>query len=161
VVPRGGHPSSEGVPNRPDGRRPDSSPKGITVAGQCRIRTGLRSCVLLREGTAESPETRISSKRHINPPKVTSLASERSPGRAKRGRCPTQWLAAERSEVVASPVPDTADSSSLCREYTPLMRIRLTRLLGAAILIAIGVLALRRAGSAETPVAPGSWEPAE
>jgi len=41
------------------------------------------------------------------------------------------------------------------------MRIRLTRLLGAAVLIAIGVLALRRAGSAGTPVAPGSWEPAE
>ncbi|MEE8497964.1 MAG: hypothetical protein V3S62_05475 [Acidimicrobiia bacterium] len=41
------------------------------------------------------------------------------------------------------------------------MRSRMTRLLGAAILIAIGLLALRRAGSAETPVAPGSWEPAE
>jgi hypothetical protein len=88
VVPRGGHPSSEGVPNRPDGRRPDSSPKGITVAGQCRIRTGLRSCVLLREGTAESPETRISSNDQSSAHEATPLASERSPGRAKRGRLP-------------------------------------------------------------------------
>ena len=55
MVPRGGHPSSEGEPNRPDGRRPDSSPKGITVAGQCRIPTGLRSCVLAIEKPPRRP----------------------------------------------------------------------------------------------------------
>ena len=37
----------------------------------------------------------------------------------------------------------------------------MTRLFGAAILIAVGLFALRRAGSTETPVATGSWEPAE
>ena len=61
MVRRGGHPSSEGVPNRLDGRRPDSSPKGFTVAGQRRIQTGLRSCVLTERGTAESPGTRFPS----------------------------------------------------------------------------------------------------
>jgi len=38
-----------------DGRRPDSSPKGFTVAGQRRIRTGLRSCVLKSHRATRDP----------------------------------------------------------------------------------------------------------
>lgn len=41
------------------------------------------------------------------------------------------------------------------------MRTRITRLLGAAFLIALGLLALRRSDPARVPVPPGTWEPAD
>jgi hypothetical protein len=51
VVPQGGHPSSEGVHSDPMAGGPTcQAPRrgaGITVAGQCRILTGLRSCAPL------------------------------------------------------------------------------------------------------------------
>ncbi len=65
---------------------------------------------------------------------------------------PSRPGAASRTrESVASPHPG--------RIYTRRMRIRITRLLGAALLIALGVLALRRSTPAEVPVAPGTWDP--
>jgi len=37
----------------------------------------------------------------------------------------------------------------------------MTRLLSAALLVAVGVLLFRRTSSSEVPVVPGSWTPAD
>lgn len=44
---------------------------------------------------------------------------------------------------------------------SPFMRIRLTPLLGAIVVAAIGLLALRRDSHKEVPVQPGTWHPAD
>jgi len=114
--------------NRPAGRRPDSSPKGFTVAGQCRICTGLRSCVL----------------------------NEKPPSRS--GPNPETWPAYLLGFSGAQSTPSGPNSEAL---YTPSMRSRMARLLSAALVIAVGLIALRRSGSSEVPVSPGSWDPAD
>ena len=41
------------------------------------------------------------------------------------------------------------------------MTSRTTRLVSAAVVLLMGLFALRRAANSEVPVAPGTWDPVE
>jgi hypothetical protein len=41
------------------------------------------------------------------------------------------------------------------------MQIRISRVLSALVVAAVGFMALRRTDRRDVPVAPGSWEPAD
>ena len=46
--------------------------------------------------------------------------------------------------------------------HSPVMDTRITRIVSAAVVLLVGILALKRAAAdSEVPVAPGTWNPVD